>query len=101
MDNAKHYDDAEIALIDARSKSNTHRLDDLATRVDNVEDLTASVKVLDAREERVEKDVKEIKSDVKELTTRSGKRWESLVDKVIAVLAGAFVAWVLSGGMGV
>lgn len=101
MDNAKHYDDAEIALIDARSKSNTHRLDDLTTRVDNVEALTASVKVLDAREERVEKDVKEIKSDVKELTTRSGKRWESLVDKVIAVLAGAFVAWVLSGGVGV
>lgn len=101
MDNEKHYDDAEIALIDARSKSNTHRLDDLTTRVDNVEDLTASVKVLDAREERVEKDVKEIKSDVKELTTRSGKRWESLVDKVISVLAGAFVAWVLSGGVGV
>ena len=101
MDNAKHYDDAEIALIDARGKSNTHRLDELNTRVDNIEDLTSSVKVLAAREERVEKDVKEIKSDVKELTARSGKRWESLVDKAIAVLTGAFVAWVLSGGIGV
>ena len=100
MDNAKHYDDAEIALIDARSKSNTHRLNELSTRVDNIEDLTSSVKVLAAREERVEKDVKEIKSDVKELTARSGKRWEALVDKAIAVLAGAFVAWVLAGGMG-
>ena len=100
MDNAKHYDDAEIALIDARSKSNTHRLNELSTRVDNIEDLTSSVKVLAAREERVEKDVKEIKSDVKELTARSGKRWEALVDKAIAVLAGAFVAWVLVGGMG-
>ena len=29
MDEHKHYDNAEIALIDARCKSNTHRLDEL------------------------------------------------------------------------
>lgn len=29
MDNAKHYSDADIALIDARCKSNTHRIDEL------------------------------------------------------------------------
>lgn len=98
MDNAKHYDDAEIALIDARSKSNTHRLDELGDRIDNIEDLTASVKVLATREERVERDVKEIKSDVKELTTRSGRRWDGLVDKLIAALAGGFIAWILAGG---
>lgn len=100
MDEHKHYDDAEIALIDARCKSNTHRLDELGDRMDNIEDLTASVKVLATREERVERDVKEIKSDVKELTTRSGKRWDGLVDKLIAALAGAFIAWLLSGGAG-
>ena len=99
MDEHKHYDDAEIALIDARCKSNTHRLDELSDRMDNIEDLTASVKVLATREERVERDVKEIKSDVKELTTRSGKRWDGLVDKLIAALAGAFIAWLLAGGM--
>ncbi len=99
MDEHKHYDDAEIALIDARCKSNTHRLDELGDRMDNIEDLTASVKVLATREERVERDVKEIKSDVKELTTRSGKRWDGLVDKLIAALAGAFIAWLLAGGV--
>ena len=29
MDNAKHYDDAAIALIDMRCKSNTHRINEL------------------------------------------------------------------------
>ena len=29
MDNAKHYDDAEIALIESRCKSNTHRINEL------------------------------------------------------------------------
>lgn len=98
MDEHKHYDNAEIALIDARCQSNTRRLDELGDRIDNIEDLAASVKVLTTREERVERDVKEIKSDVKELTTRSGKRWDGLVDKLIAALAGGFIAWILAGG---
>ena len=29
MDNAKHYDDAAIALIESRCKSNTHRINEL------------------------------------------------------------------------
>ena len=29
MDNAKYYDDAAIALIESRCKSNTHRIDEL------------------------------------------------------------------------
>ncbi len=99
MGELKHYDDAEIAMIDARCKSNTHRLDEMGDRINNIEDLTASVKVLATREERVERDVKEIKSDVKELTTRSGKRWDGMIDKIIAALVGAFIAWLLAGGM--
>lgn len=93
------YDDAAIAKIDERSKSNTHRLDEQEKRIDNIEELTTSVKVLATREERVESDVKEIKTDVKKLTERPAKRWEGLVDKIIAALAGAFIAWLIAGGV--
>lgn len=92
------YDDAAIAKIDERSKSNTHRLDEQEKRIDNIEELTTSVKVLATREERVESDVKEIKTDVKKLAERPAKRWEGLVDKIIAALAGAFIAWLIAGG---
>lgn len=92
------YDDATIAKIDERSKSNTHRLDEQEKRIDNIEELTTSVKVLATREERVESDVKEIKTDVKKLAERPAKRWEGLVDKIIAALAGAFIAWLITGG---
>ena len=27
----------------------------------------------------------------------AGKRWDNLVDKALAALAGAFIAWLLSG----
>lgn len=53
--------------------------------------------MLATKQETVEGDVKEIKEDVKAITGKAGKRWDSLVDKVLAVLAGAFIAWLLSG----
>lgn len=94
----KKYDDAAIALIDARSKSNTHRLDDIEKHQEALDSLASSVKVLASREERVESDVKEIKSDVKELAARPSKRWDGIVDKLLAALVGAFVTWLLYGG---
>lgn len=100
MDNAKHYDDAEIALIDARSKSNTHRINELHEHQSALDKLATSVEVLATKQETVEGDVKEIKEDVKTMTGKAGKRWESLIDKILAALAGAFVAWVLAGGLG-
>ena len=57
MDNIE----TKLPEVEQRAKSNTHRLDDQEKRIDNIEDLTTSVKVLATREERVEKDVKEIK----------------------------------------
>ena len=97
MDNAKHYDDAEIALIDARCKSNTHRINELQEHQTTLDRLVTSVEVLATKQETVEGDVKEIKEDVKAITGKAGKRWDNLVDKALAALAGAFIAWLLSG----
>lgn len=94
----EHYDDAAIAQIEARCKSNSHRLDEQEKRIDNIEELTTSVKVLATREERVENDVKEIKTDVKKLAEQPAKRWEKVVDTILGALAGAFVAWLIAGG---
>nr|DAL03708.1 MAG TPA: hypothetical protein [Caudoviricetes sp.] len=99
MDNAKHYDDAAIALIDARSKSNTHRINELTEHQVALDRLVTSVEVLATKQETMEGDVKEIKEDVKTITGKAGKRWDGLVDKALAVLAGAFIAWLISGGV--
>ena len=65
MDNAKHYDDAEIALIESRCKSNTHRINELQEHQTALDRLATSVEVLATKQETVEGDVKEIKEDVK------------------------------------
>lgn len=99
MDEHKHYDDADIAQIDARGKSNTHRINELAEKQETLNELATSVKVLATKQETVESDVKEIKEDVKTMTGKAGKRWDSLIDKGIAALAGAFIAWLIGGAL--
>ncbi len=91
----------KLTETEARSKSNTKRLDKVEERQDALDRLVTSVEVLATREEGVEKDVKEIKSDVKTLTSKPGKRWDSIVDKVLAAIVGGFVAWILAGSPGV
>ena len=43
----------------------------------------------------MKKDIVEIKTDVKALTSIPNKRWEALVEKVILVVVGAVIAFIL------
>lgn len=85
-----------LTEVEERSKSNTHRLDELEKRQDDLDELVSVVKVLAVREEAVENDVKEIKADVKSLTSKPAERWDSLVDKAIWAVAGAVLAYILA-----
>lgn len=85
-----------LTEVEARSKSNTKRIDEVEKRQDDLDDLVTTVKVLATREENVESDVKEIKKDVKDLTGRSGKRWDDLVDKIVWALAAAAIGFILA-----
>ena len=85
-----------LTEVEARSKSNAHRLGEVEKRQDNFDKLVVSVEKLAVKEQNVENDVKEIKTDVKTLTSKSGKRWDGLVDKIILILATAVVTFALS-----
>ena len=85
-----------LTQCEERSKSNSHRIDELEKRQDNLEELTGTVKVLAVREQNVENDVKEIKNDVKALTNKPAKRWENISDKIIITIASAVVGFILA-----
>lgn len=70
-----------LTEVEERSKSNTHRIDEMERRQDDLEKLTSAVNVLAVREENVEKDVKEIKTDVKNLANKPGQRWDNLIEE--------------------
>jgi predicted nuclease with TOPRIM domain len=85
-----------LTELESRTKSNTHRLDEVEKRQGNLDDLVGTVKALAVREENVENDVKEIKSDVKSLTSKPGQRWDALVDKIILTIAAAVIGFILA-----
>jgi len=85
-----------MTAVEDRTKSNTHRLDDMETRMDNLDKLVTSVEVLATRQQAVESDVKEIKNDVKALTAKPGKRWEGIVDKAVWAVLAAVIAFLLA-----
>ena len=83
-----------LTETEARSKSNTKRIDDVEKRQDDLDELVSSVKVLADREVRVEADVREIKEDVKEMKEKPGKRWEGVVTNIIYTVIGIVVAYI-------
>lgn len=85
-----------LTTVEDRSKSNSHRLDEIERRQDNLDELVSTVKVLAVREEKVESDVKEIKSDVKSLTGKPAKRWDNLINQIITILVAAIAGFILA-----
>ena len=85
-----------VIRIDDRSKGNSHRLDELEKRQDNLDGIVSSVKVLATKQDAMDADVKEIKVDVKKLSTKPGKRWDAIVDKLVWAVLAAFVAYILA-----
>ena len=85
-----------LTAVEDRSKSNQHRLEKVEQKQDELGELVSSVKILAEREENVENDVKEIKADVKALNNKPAKRWEKVIELIIAAVVGYFFAKFLS-----
>ena len=94
----------EIAIklqqTEDRSVHNEGRIGQLEQDQKALLDLTASVRELASEQGNMKEDIGEIKTDVKALTGASGRKWDALVDKVLCVLAGAFLAWLVAGAAG-
>ncbi len=95
-----------LAEVDARSKSNTHRLDDLVEKVDVLTRLTTAVEVMAAEQKHQGDTMAEIKTDVTALgqkvdaiEKKPAKRWDGMVEKIfwgiVGVLATAMGAGIL------
>lgn len=85
-----------LTEVEENCKSNQHRIDKIEKRQNDLEELTATVKVLAVKEENIESTVEEIKDDVKCLTNKPAQRWNGLVDKVILTIAAAVVGFILA-----
>ncbi len=86
-----------------RCKSNTHRLDELAERVDVLNRLTTAVEVMAAEQKHQGETMAEIKDDVNALgrkvdviEKKPAKRWDGIVDKAIWAVVAAVIGFLLA-----
>lgn len=95
-------DDLAIKLQETtdRSLRNESRIEKLETDQKALSELALSVQELATNQVNMKDDLTQIKKDVRSLITLPTKRWNSVVDKVITLIVGAFVAWLLTSGAG-
>ena len=93
----------KLAEVDARCRSNTHRLDDMDGKVDTLQRLTTAVEIMAAEQKHQSNTMAEIKTDVTALgkkvdviEKKPGKRWEGIVEKALWAVCAAVIAFLLA-----
>ena len=87
---------AKLSDVEARGKSNTHRIDEVEKKQCDLDKLVTAVAVMATKQEAIETDVTEIKADVKTLTGKPGKRFEVLMDKAAWLVIATAIGYLLA-----
>jgi hypothetical protein len=93
----------KLAEVDQHAVSNTRRIDKLEQQTDALNSLASSVEVM-ANEQRhqteailgIKTDLTALGGKVETLERKPGKRWDSIVEKIILTVVAAAIGFVLA-----
>lgn len=85
-----------LAEVEQQSKSNTHRIDELAQEQKALNELATSVALMTQEQKDIREDISEVKKDVKSLTNLPAKRWNDVIEKIVWLVLGGAVAALLA-----
>lgn len=88
--------DAAMAALDQRVRSNTRRIEGLERGQEALNRLATAVEVLAAKQTAMDENLRRITGELDTLEQRPARRWEALTDKILLALAGAFVTFLLT-----
>ena len=83
-----------LTKVEDRARSNSHRLKAVEDKQDAMTELVQSVAAMAQKQVDMDADLKEIKADVKHISQKPAKRWESIVEKAILAAVGVLVAYI-------
>ena len=81
----------KLAETEARSKSNTHRIDKLEQSTEAINRLATSVEVMATKQDTMNENLDKIAGKVEQIEAEPGKRWKSVVEKVTLLVVAAVV----------
>ena len=88
--------DQHLAEIDARSRSNTKRLDKLESLIEVVHELATTMKLMAEKQERTAEVVERLDSKITNIEQEPAKRWKAVVEKVLMTVVAALVGFVMA-----
>ena len=86
----------KLAETEARSKSNTHRIDKLEQSTEAINRLAPSVEVMATKQDPMNDNLDKIAGKVEQIEAEPGKRWKSVVEKVTLLVVAAVVGYILA-----
>lgn len=86
----------KLAEVEARSKSNSHRLEKLEALTEVVHELATTMKLMAEKQERTAELVEGLDSKITSIEQEPAKRWKAVVEKAILTVVAAVVGFVLA-----
>lgn len=85
-----------LTEVEARSRSNTKRIDKLETQTEAINRLATSMAVMAEKQDETTTIVTALDAKVTAIEEKPAKRWDSLVEKVIWAVVAAVVGFLLA-----
>ena len=85
-----------LTETEARSKSNTHRLDKLEETTEAINSLAVSMKEMATEQKNMSKSVDKLTGDVETLKAEPGKRWKFVIEKAIYFVVAAIMGFIMA-----
>lgn len=85
-----------LERVDQRSKSNTHRIEDLEKDHEALNRLATAVEVMATKQDSMGMSVDKLADKVEALEQEPGKRWKFVVEKAIYIVVAAVIGFVLA-----
>lgn len=72
-----------LVKVEENTKSNQHRIDALEKKVENIHELTISVKEIAIETRATREDVNDVNQRLKKVEEKPGKNWENLTKTIL------------------
>lgn len=82
-----------LVEIEQREKSNTKRIDILEEKVDDIHELTISVKELALETKAMREDINKIDNRVLAIESKPAKKWDNTINYIISGIIGIIIGY--------
>ena len=86
----------KVAHLEERAKSNSHRLDTLENKVEDIHELASSVKLLASETKAMREDVNNMDNRLKKVEEKPANNWNNLTKTIITGIVTAILGYFLA-----